>query len=161
MEGVRNYLVSVVAVCMLTVPGIVFVKKDGLQRIVRLVGGVLILLVAMQPLLRIDLKDLSESLKALTRNYELDTSSLAENAQKKIAETVKEASEQTIEEKASELGATLQAEVTVSEGELPVPVHVKLIGSIEPEQIQTMEDFIVTAFNISLEEQEWKLYGFG
>ena len=58
MEGIRNYLVSVVAVCMITVPAMVFVRKESLQKTVKLIGGVLILLVAIRPLLHIDMNDI-------------------------------------------------------------------------------------------------------
>ena len=159
MEGIRNYLVSVVAVCMITVPAMVLVRKESLQKIVKLIGGVLILLVAIRPLLHIDFSELSEQLKQFTQKYEFDASSVEENAQSQIAERVKETSQQVIEEKAVELGGLLQAEVEVSAGELPVPIHVKLTGSMSAEGVREMKEYLLTAFEIPLEEQEWNLYG--
>ena len=159
MEGIRNYLVSVVAVCMITVPAMVFVRKESLQKTVKLIGGVLILLVAIRPLLHIDMNDIAETLKHFTQKYEFDASVVEENAQSKIAECVKETSQQVIEEKAAELGGILQAEVEVSDGDLPAPIHVKLTGSMPVNRIGEMKEYLLTAFQIPLEEQEWNLYG--
>ena len=159
MEAVRQYLVSVVAVCMITVPAIVFVRKESLQKTVRLIGGVLILLVAIRPLLHIDLKDLSEQFRQFTKQYEFDSDKIENDAKSQLAASVINGTENVIEQKATELGGILQARVTVSDGELPVPIHVKLIGSMPLDKIDEMKDFLCSAIQIPLEEQEWDIYG--
>lgn len=159
METIREYLVSVVAVCMITVPAMVFIKKESLQRIVKLVGGVLILIVAIRPLLHLDMDVLSDRLEEFTQKYEFDSATVEETVQSKMAEYVAESSAKVIEEKAQELGGILQAKVTVSDGELPVPTHVKLTGTMSLQAIEQMKDFLQTAFQLPPEEQEWELYG--
>ena len=63
------------------------------------------------------------------------------------------------ENEAKSLGGTLQAEVTVSDGDYPVPVSVILIGSMPPEDAKTVSEYIETALGIPADRQEWRLYG--
>lgn len=158
MEAVRNYLISVVAVCMISVPPVVMVKNPTMNRIVRLAGGVLILLVALRPLLGLDMKDVSGKLEGILEEYQLDTSFLRQN---QMGDYVKNAAEDYIEGQAREMGGEIQAEVQVSQDELPVPVHVKLIGTMRVEQMEKLGAMLSEDLNIPPEEQEWRLYGTG
>lgn len=159
MEAIRQYLVSVVAVCMITVPAILFVKKESLQKTVKLIGGVLILLVVIRPLLHIDFQDISKQISQFTKQYGFDSSSVEESTKSQLAVCVRESTKKVIEEKAGELGGMLQAEVSVSDGDLPMPIHVKLTGNMPYEAIEEMQDFLCSAIGIPMEEQEWNLYG--
>lgn len=158
MEGVRAYLISVIAVCMISVPAVILVKKPAMNRVVRLVGGVLILLVAIRPLLHLDMKDVSNQLEVFLEQYQLDTSFLTEKSQE-MADYIRAATEDYIEEQASAVGAILQAEVRLSGGDLPVPVHVKLTGTANSAQIERLCEILTEDLDIPPEQQEWSLYG--
>lgn len=159
MDGIRTYLISVIAVCMLTVPAMLFVKKELPGRVVKLVGGVMILMVTVQPLIRLDGIDFTKLLDELDETYSLDMEQISETTQTRLSAYVKQAAEQVIEEKATELGAILQAEVTVSEDEYPIPQRVKLVGSLTSSQLNEISQYIQTALGIPPEQQEWKRYG--
>lgn len=161
MGGIRGYLVSVVSVCMLCVPAGVLVKKESMQKIVRLLSGVLVLLVVLRPLLHIDMEDVSKKLEEVCREYSFDTGQLKTDTQNQMAAYIKEATQTYIEEKAAALGALVKAEVTLSEEEYPVPVGARLTGTVTPEQLGELRKILETELNIPKEQQEWNLYGAG
>ena len=159
MDGIKTYLISVVAVCMITVIADVLIQKSGLKRIVRLLGGLLVLMVAIRPLLSLDMSRISTYLLEVNSNYRFDTANIKSTQQELLRQQVRQSAEKYIEDEAKSLGATLQAEVTLSDGEYPVPVSVILIGTLSPEQAQTVGAYIAAALDIPAERQEWRLYG--
>ena len=110
MGGVKGYLVAIVAACMLTVVASVLVQKSPLKKIVRLIGGILILLVAVTPLLRLDLTQIVDILQ--NGEYSFDTSDMEQKRQALLEDHIKQTTEAYIENEAARLGATVQAKVT-------------------------------------------------
>lgn len=159
MEAIRNYLLSVVAVCMITVVADVMIRKSALKKIVRLIGGILVLLVAIRPLVSLDMGKVSSYLEDFSASYQFDTARIKGTQNEMIRQQVRRTAETYIENEAKELGGLLQAEVTLSDGEYPVPVSVILIGTLTPEQVQAVSAYIETALNIPASRQEWRLYG--
>ena len=159
MEGIKGYLVAIVAACMLTVVASVLVQKSPLRKIVRLIGGILILLVAVTPLLRLDMSQIVEYLQG--SEYSFDTSAVEQTWQSQLSEHIKQATETYIENEAARLGATVQAKVTLTEEEHPVPCHALLIGTVDAEQLEALSEYMETSLGIARTEQEWKLYGTG
>lgn len=159
MDGVRSYLVSVVAVCMITVVADVLIRESAMKKIVRLIGGILILLVAIRPLLSLDMKTIGAYLDDINANYQFDADEIRRTQQDLLRQQVRQSAETYIENEAKTLGGTLQAEVTVSDEEYPVPVSVILIGSMPPEDAKTVSEYIETALGIPADRQEWRLYG--
>ena len=159
MEGIKGYLVAIVAACMLTVVASVLVQKSPLRKIVRLIGGILILLVAVTPLLRLDMSQIVEYLQG--SEYSFDTSAVEQTWQSQLSEHIKQTTETYIEQEAARLGATVQAKVTLTEEEYPVPCHAALIGTVDADQLEALSEYMETSLGIARTEQEWKLYGTG
>lgn len=159
MEGIKGYLVAIVAACMLTVVASVLVQKSPLRKIVRLIGGILILLVAVTPLLRLDMSQIVDYLQG--SEYSFDTSAVKQTWQSQLSEHIKQTTETYIENEAGRLGATVQATVTLTEEEYPVPCHAVLIGTVDADQMEALSEYMETSLGIPRTEQEWKLYGTG
>ena len=159
MEEIKGYLVAIVAACMLTVVASVLVQKSPLRKIVRLIGGILILLVAVTPLLRLDMSQIVEFLQG--SEYSFDTSAVEQTWQSQLSEHIKQTTETYIEQEAARLGATVQAKVTLTEEEYPVPCHAVLIGTVDADQLEALSEYMETSLGIARTEQEWKLYGTG
>lgn len=159
METVRSYLISLVAVCMLAVLASVLVHGSPIHKFVRFIGGILVLLVAVSPLLSVDTEKLSERLKEICEANSFNTSAVAENRYSVLSEHIKQTTETYIENKAAELGAAIQAEVTLTNDEYPVPDKVKIIGTLTAEQISSLAAYLTDSLGIAPEHQEWKLYG--
>lgn len=159
MDGVRGYLISVIAVCMITVIADVLIQKSSLRRIVRLIGGILVLLVAIRPLLSLDMGQISSYLEQISSSYDFDTEKIKGDQDELLRAHIKRTAETYIEDKASELGGIVQAEIVLSDGEYPIPQKVTLTGTLSPEQVQTLSAYIETALDIPTARQEWRLYG--
>lgn len=159
MEAIRSYLLSVVAVCMITVVAGVLIQKSSLQKIVRLLGGILVLLVAIRPLLSLNTDKISAYLQEWNASYHFDDDGVKARQNELMRLQVKQSAEQYIENEAKALGGTVQAEVSLSDDEYPVPVSVTLIGTLTPEQVTALSAYLETALNLPAERQEWRLYG--
>ena len=68
---------------------------------------------------------------------------------------VQEHTEAYIVDKATALHASLSAQVTVSDDEIPIPVAVRLTGAVSPNVRRQMEDFIQEELGITRENQKW------
>lgn len=159
MDTVRSYLISLVAVCMLAVLASVLVHGSTIHKFVRFIGGILVLLVAVSPLLSVDTEKLSERLEKICEENSFDTGAVTEKRRSVLSEHIKQTTETYIENKASELGAAIQAEVTLTNDEYPVPNKVRIIGTLTAEQISSLAAYLTDSLGITPEHQEWKLYG--
>ncbi len=159
MNGIRGYLVAVVAVCMICVLALQMVQKESMRKLVRFVGGMLILLVVATPLLSFDMEDLAGFLEDASSRLDIDTSMIGETAENALAEHIKKTTETYIEQKANELGATVQAKVVLTEEEYPVPYSVEIIGSLTPAQQKELSLYMSRDLGIDVLRQEWTLYG--
>ena len=159
MEGIKGYLVAIVAACMLTVVASVLVQKSPLRKIVRLIGGILVLLVAVTPLLRLDMSRIVEYLQG--SEYSFDTSAVEQTWHSQLSEHIKQTTETYIENEANRLGAAVQAKVTLTEEEYPVPCHAVLIGTVDADQMEALSEYMAASLGIPRTEQEWRLYGTG
>lgn len=157
MESVRSYLLSIVAVCICAAVAGVFVRTEMMGRTLRLISGVLILLVVLQPLAKVDLEKIAEKL----RIGEVSAESLEFDAQEQLALQVKKSTEAYIEEYASAQGVLLQAEVEVSGDTVPTPTKITLTGSVTLEQLSALSDYIETALGIGKNAQIWRIYEVG
>ncbi|MDR0889360.1 MAG: stage III sporulation protein AF [Oscillospiraceae bacterium] len=158
MEAVREYLIALVAVSMIAVLANALVHGEKMQKIVRFVGGLLILLVAMSPILKINLTDLARRMEDFGQAQGFDNSEVSQNSQEMLAALIKQNTETYIVQKAASIGATVRAEVTLSNEEYPTPVAVVIIGTLSAQQLADMEQYLSSALGIPKENQEWKLY---
>lgn len=159
MGTIRGYLISLVAACMIAVLASVLLHGSPINKFVRLIGGVLVLLVAVSPLLSVDTEQLSERLKEICAVNSFDTDEIAKKTHSALAEHIKQTTETYIENKAAELGAAIQAEVRLTNDEYPVPKKVRIIGTLSLEQIESLTAYLTDSLGIPQEQQEWKLYG--
>ncbi len=159
MGGIREYLLSVIAVCMICVIARQFVKKESFQKITAFVGGLLILLVVARPLLDLDFKGLSGALEQAAQELEVDVGIIENSANSALEEHIKKTTEAYIEEKARALGGTVQAQVCLTREEYPVPKSVRLTGTMNMSQQAELSTYLSRDLGIPIEEQEWNLYG--
>lgn len=156
-ESIRAYLLAIVAVCMLTALVCALLEKSRLQKIAKLIGGALLLLVVVMPLLRLDGESVAGALENLTGSAAFDSAQTAQNFQTRLRALVKENTERCIEEKAETLGGIVQAEVTLDFAEAPSPVAAVITGTLTPQQADALGEFLKDSLGI--QEVDWKLYG--
>ena len=156
MASIREYIVSVVAAAVLCgavrslLPG-----KGTAAALIRLVSGIFLAFVVVQPAVNIDLG----SFPALMEDYS-DAGALAASqgedlAQEASAAIIKSQTEAYILDKAEALGLALDVEVTVSAGELPIPASVRISGAVPPYARAQLEAAIENDLGIPKEDQQW------
>lgn len=155
----RGYLTSVVAVCMIGVIARQMVQKESVRKILHFVSGLLILLVVITPLLSLREKELLTILEEAGEQLQVDTEDMEEDARRALEQHIKTTAEEYIERKAKELGGLVQARVTLTQEEYPVPKSARIIGSLTPKQQLALSAYMSGEMGIEMERQEWELYG--
>lgn len=159
MDGVRTYFLGVVAAAMLSVLATALVRDKKLKGIIGFTSGILIMLVVAKPLLNLNSESILRGLKRAEGKFSFDANQITQESNRLLKELIKENTETYIEDKGRELGAVVQAEVLVKDGENPEPYKVTLVGTLEPSQVRELGEYIHNSLGIPPENQEWKLYG--
>ena len=89
------YLIAVTAACMLAVMADALVKSPPVRRVARLVGGLLILLTVLSPLVRLEARDLTEFVEGFAQDANLDAEAVQTDYREQWAERVRELSPRT------------------------------------------------------------------
>ena len=153
MEAIRSYLTAVVAVSMIAVLASALAHGSRMERVVRFAAGLLALLVCVTPLLRLDARTLTDVLEQAERALDYDASGTDRTR------LVRENTERTIEKQAEALGMLVRADVTLTEEEYPQPWSATLTGTLDPEQVRALSEFLSQSLGIPTERQTWKTYG--
>lgn len=78
-----------------------------------------------------------------------------EESQKAMAQIIKQETAAYILEKAQSLGAQIQVSVEVSDADLPIPVGVRISGTVAPYAKVQLQTFLEQQLGISKENQRW------
>ena len=159
MEAIRSYLTAVVAVSMIAVLASALSHGSRMERVVRFAAGLLALLVCVTPLLRLDARTLTDVLEQAERALDYDASGTDRTRQDMLRDLVRENTERTIEKQAEALGMLVRADVTLTEEEYPQPWSATLTGTLDPEQVRALSEFLSQSLGIPTERQTWKTYG--
>ena len=158
MEAIRSYLTAVVAVSMIAVLASALAHGSRMERVVRFAAGLLALLVCVTPL-RLDARTLTDVLEQAERALDYDASGTDRTRQDMLRDLVRENTERTIEKQAEALGMLVRADVTLTEEKYPQPWSATLTGTLDPEQVRALSEFLSQSLGIPTERQMWKTYG--
>lgn len=156
MEAIGRYIVSISAAAILC--GIlksIFPSKGTNAAILRLVTGIFLSLVTIQPLVKIDLTALpviADDHLAQAQAVSAQGLSLAQDT---MGDIIKAQAEAYILDKARKLNADLTVEVILNDENPPVPVSVHLSGKISPSAKGRLETMIQQDLGIPKEDQIW------
>ena len=152
MTILRSWLLGVVA-CALFVSACEQLTDGGtMKKIVRFVGGMLLMLALLRPLLRLDLTDLAVNAGAYREAVAQLEEELGAQRQRELSTRIAAQTGAYIEDKAASLGASIRAVVTTEErGGVPLPVSVTLYG----EENAEISAYIERELGIAEEDQLW------
>ena len=151
MGEIRQYFLQIVAVCMIAAVSNSIVKNQLMAKVLRLVSGILILLVVIAPLAEVDISAFAKSL-----DKELQVELDEDQFHKEFQLQVQRATREHVERIANEMGFEIRAEVTVSDDEVPVPIAIRLFGSVTTEQMLELSQYIDKQLGIPIAEQTWR-----
>ena len=156
MASARQYVISVTAAAIACAVVLSLSPKGAAHGVLKMLCGIFLTFTVLSPISRIDFGELIED---FTLRYDLDGEAAAafgeELSRDAMADIIKAETEAYILDKAAELNATLEAEVTVSDADTPVPVAVALRGEVSPYAKQRLAAIIEEDLGISKEDQLW------
>lgn len=156
MEGVREYLLTVTCAALLC--GILCTLADEKQTggaLVKLLCGVFLSLTMILPLPRVRLTQINLSDWEIGREGEAAAETGLEYARQAKMQIIKTKTEAYILDKASLYELNLTVEVTVSDGDTPVPEAVVLRGQVSPYAKGQLQRMMETELGIPKEKQRW------
>ena len=153
MEAVRVWLTSVVLVSVLLSAAQSLIPPGTVRKAAGFTGGLILLLVLLQPVLEADLDRLALDFSDYQTAVEERQAELADTQTEAMASIIAEQTEAYILDKAGELGAevTVRVETRTGGDGVPVPWSAELTGSWS----QALASALETELGIPAERQVW------
>lgn len=156
MEMLSQYLLRIISAAMILgiLTGIID-KKTSSGALLRLIGGIFLALVMLQPLLHFDWSVLT----SFAEDYTLDAYQAAivgeSLAREEYRAIIKAETEAYILDKACSYGQELTVEVTLSKDDPPVPEAVCIQGNVSPYAKSMLSNDLQENLMIRKEDQLW------
>ena len=153
MDGLRAYILGIAAASMLCGVLIRLTRNSGSAEIVRMLCGVFLTIVLIQPLAGKKARLWEATLPDSGEQAEDIIAEGRASAEDLRKEFIKERLEAYILSRAGEIGADIQAEITL--GKDCLPTHIRVMGSISPLYRSKLTQIIASELGIPREQQEW------
>ena len=156
-EGIRTYLLELVASALVCAILMTLTPEGAARRMVRLGCGLLMLLCAMQPVIRFDAEDVSRLLARIEMQQDAAISGVQVKNRELIREIISDKAEAYILDKARALGLSIAVLVEAKDdGGGPYLYSVTYTGSAEEGQKAALEDYVEEQLAIRKERQIWR-----
>ncbi len=157
MEGIRKYIISVVAAAVIcAVVKMLTDQKSTSGAVVKLIAGLLLTVTVMVPVTKIQFTDISKYIEDFTLSADAAVDAGTAYAAENTAAIIKERTEAYILDKAQVLGADIDVEVTLSEESVQRPCSVAVTGNVSPYVKRKLMNIITQDLGISEEYQVWQ-----
>lgn len=153
IDTIRTWLLSIVVTSLAVSLAETLVTVGTLRRVLSMTGGLILLLVVLQPLLRVDLKNLKLDLSQYQESVEQRRTELEKADDEQLAKLIAEKTESYISDKAKQLGLTCTARVTTKTGENGVPYPASATLSCAPSA--ELSAYLEQELGIPKERQSW------
>ncbi len=156
MEGVRKYLLSVICAAVIcSVVNTLTGKKTANGGIIKLISGLFMALTLISPLVQIRLTDYGDYFNDFSLDAHTAVTYGEAAAIDEMRTIIKSQTEAYIFDKAASMDATVDVEVTLNDDYPPVPIGVKITGSLSPYSKEILSGYIANDLGISKEDQIW------
>lgn len=157
MTEIRQYVLSLIAISLLCGITQLFFSGSSISPVVKLITGLMVTIAAVSPILR----DMDISFDSYFENitFEQDwaVKKGEEAAANVAAEFIKNRAETYICDKAAAMGATVTAEVILSDDMPPVPAEVKVKGDVSAYVKKQLISCLQRDLGINEDKQTWIL----
>lgn len=159
MSGwMERWLLGVSCAALVMVVSGALVKGGSGQRVCKLVGSLLLLLVTVGPIVGLEESDWQRLLDFDTGTMEETREAFAQQNEQLYESIIAEETGAYILDKAKSLGVSCQVEVVVEwVDEVPQPWSASLTGSWTPEQRQALADMMQADLGIPYERQRFEV----
>lgn len=156
MEDLQAYVLSVTAGAVLCTLAVMIVGEKGTSAaIVRLICGIIMASIVIKPLGNLVSVNLSGYYGDLEAQAAAAVSAGTETAYRLTSERIKEQTCSYILDKAESLGLSLEVDVTLDRGTIPVPIQVSISGHASPSARSALTQIISQDLGIGKEDQIW------
>ena len=155
IEAIRTWLVSIVCTAAVVALAQAIMPKGTVQKIGMTIGGLVLMVTILQPVLSFDFDRLSGLMARYRLEAEEDSRQLTEENQALMGDIIEEQTAAYIVDKAEELGVSVRVEVTceLDETGFPYPTAVTVYGNLTEEQQNSLSRCIEGDFAVPAERQ--------
>ena len=156
MELLRNWILGITAASLGIAVADALMPVGTVKRVGKLTGGLILVLVLLQPLTRLDYQDLYDRVASLSTGA-LAREILTEETAARLEEGIEEELAAYIAEKGAALGypCTARVDCTPDETGVPIPVGVTVTGAFTPDQKEALRETITRDLGIAPEDQQY------
>lgn len=156
MESLRQYILSVSAAGIIVAVMQSMLGKNGKSAAIsKMLTGIFLMLVLIQPITKISIADFTDWAEDFTMDASIATLEGSKISAAALSESIKQRTETYILTKARQMHADIQVEVTVSTDALPIPVGVRIIGNVSPYVRTKLQQTLAEDLGIAKENQVW------
>lgn len=156
-EAIRKYLLAIIAVCLLTTLVKCVMAEGAPRRMASVLCGILLMLCALSPLLRLSGEDIAQSFWRVQMESESLRTGVEVKNRELVSDIIKEKTRTYILDKAAAMDLTLTVEVEMHDGgAYPYPCAVTLTGTATAAQQKALCRDIEENLAIPAERQAWK-----
>lgn len=157
-EWIRNWLLGVTCAAMVLALAESLAPEGGVKRVCRLAGGLVVLLAAISPVVKLDTADLSritEDYRAAAEEY---SQALEEENEFLYESIIAENAGAYILDKAEALGMVCTVSVTVArdQADIPYPESTTVRGAWTQEQREALSRILETELGIPTQRQHFE-----
>ena len=159
MSALRWYLLRLVACSFVVALSSALITAPRLQRIVRLGGGCLLALLALQPLFSLDLAQLPDYLYDAGLSQQYFTDQAEEKNAEILEQLIRQQTDQRIEEAFVAQGISADFTLSLHFDErvgAPIPWAIVVQGTYNQAQRQALTAFLRDELGIPEERQQWR-----
>ena len=153
MDGLREYVIRVVAAALISGVVIRLTEGIGSGEIIRMLCGLFMTLILLQPIIGRRELQWEFMLPQIRRQAEENVLEGVAAAEKIRQEFIMRQAETYITNRAAEMDTEIQAEIMLGEDNLPESVV--LIGAVSPLNKSRLTQIIASELGIPRERQEW------
>lgn len=156
MNGISKWLLGVIAAALITaIINTLLPKNSKNAKIIGIISGFFILLTALTPLSGDRILDFNIFIEDIEKSGQAAAQSGHESSASQMRQIITAQTEAYIQEKATAMGADIQVTVTLSTDDPPIPVAVKLEGSITPYDRSKLAAIIANDIGVTEDQQTW------
>lgn len=156
IEAVRSWIISLVMVTMLLSVVQSMIPEGRIKKTASFVGGLILMVVLLQPVLKVEGKHLTDQPEAYRRQIERYGEKLEQEACLEWESIISRETAAYISDKANALGLDISVEVLVDTGSDGIPV---LTAELAGEPSEILEQYLAEELGIPRERQVWNHEG--
>lgn len=157
MDNIRQYILSITGAAMICSICLAFFrKKSAYSSVIKMISGLFLTIVFIAPLVDFRFDKYVSFFESFSLEAEASAGIGSDYYEESFVALIKEKTEAYILDKAAQMGFSVQAEVTIGDGDPPLPTAVILEGNLPPLRRKMLTEQLSTDLNIAKENLVWK-----